>query len=272
MSNTNHPDWKIKTRNVFVILFQDDKKFFLNDTTRNSLWKVYDEHYRENHACTKALFAEYKKQMKLPGFFVLETIEGTNADGFQRCVIWSKYFIEHGYACLAGPQMLGFVERLDTDDEELYQSIKNISLEEICSEDKNLFPDFKQKKSKKPAEKSNRKNCVRLELVLQKSEYDKFKKIADKYGISMTEFFLYCARHGGVINIDLSFIDQYIRRIEDFSNTLDAIASTILLSRDYSPADLERMHELSESVMESNGEVKIEIMQLIRKIRRMNNW
>lgn len=271
MSNTNHSDWEIKTRSIFVILFQDAQEFFLNDTTQKNLWKVYDEHYREHHACTKELFAKCKKRSKLPPIYLLDTLEGTAADGFQRCVLWAKYFVDHGYTCLAGPKMINFVEQLNTNEEE-YQSIKSIPIDEICSEEKNLFPDFKQKKAKKPAEKTYRKDCVRVELVLHKNEYEKFKAIAEKYGISMTEFFLHCARHGGVMNVDLSFIDQYIRRIEDFSNTLDGISSAILLSRDYFPANLERVYELSKDVTESNCEVKREILRFIRQIRRMNNW
>jgi len=272
MEHINRPDWEIKTRSIFVIIFERSKSFFLNDTTQKNLWKVYDEHYRERHSCTKKPFAESKNQNLLPPIFLLESIEGTSADAFQRCILWSKYFISKGYFCLTGEKIIDFVEKFDSDTDDFYQSIKDIPIEKICPEDKNLYPEFKQKKEKSLSQKELRRNSVRLELVIHKKEYENFKKTADEHGISMTEFFLYCARHGDIMCIDLSAINQYLRMIEDYSNTLDGIIATILLSREYFPTDLERMYELSHEVISSNSEVKKEIIRLCRKIRRINNW
>lgn len=272
MEQTKQPGSEFKSRSVFVILFEQDKSFFINSTTQKNLWKVYDEHYRERHACTRKEFAKSKIDNHLPPFFLLDAVEGTATDAFQRCILWSKFFIEKGYSCLAGAKMIELAECFDGDEDAFYQSIKEISVREICPDEKNLFPNFKQNKAKSPGKKANRNDSVRLELVLHKNEHEHFKKTADEYGISMTELFLHYARHGIVINVDMEFIDQYLRKIEDYSNTLDAIISTILLSRDYFPAHMERMQKLSCDVIESNNEVKKEIIRLCRQIRRKNNW
>lgn len=269
MSNRNNPNWEIKSRTIFVIIFEQNKSFFLNSTTQKNLWKVYDDHYRERYAYTRKHFSECKKdEFCLPPIFILDTVEGTAADALGRCIVWSKYFVEKGYSCLAGTRMIELVDRLDLAEDAFYQSIKDISIEKMCPPEKNLFPNFKQQKAKKPGKKADREGCVRMELVFDESEYEKFKAIADELKISMTEFFLQCARHGGIYNFDMSVMDQYLKKIEDYSNTLDAIVVTILLSKDYFPPYIERMNKLSQDVIESNNEVKEELIRLCRQIRK----
>ena len=268
MSSRNNPDWETKPRYIFAIIFGQQKSFYLNSTTQKNLWKVYDEHYRERHSCTKKLFAEAKNK-ELPSMFLLETMEGTKANAFQRCIFWSKYFVEKGYSCLAGQKMNEQITQFDANQDS-FQSIIDIPIEKMCPAEGNLFPNFYQSKTKTPAKKANRENFVRFELVLHESEHMRFKKIADEYGISMTEFFLHCARHGDVIRVDMTSIDQYLHKIEDYVNTLDAIVASILLSRDYFPSYVERISDLCKDVIDSNETVKKEIIRVCRQIRRLN--
>ena len=169
--------------------------------------------------------------------------------------------------------MYEFIMKTETELKIEYEQIQTIPLSELCAEENNLFPEFRNSSKRKRTEKTSRDpNIARIELRIKKKDYEHYKKIAEENGIAMSDFFVLCAKHGGVIQVDTVFLEEYIRKMNGYSNSLAGIISTILISKRYFPADLERIHELSQEVIKSNHEVKDEIARLCRQIRRMNGW
>ena len=262
--------WEKKERSIYAILFEEQKAFYVGKTVISNLWKAYDFHYRGKNAVTDTLFEQYKNTDQLPKMFLLNKIIGTDHEAFRHCVIWSKYFYEKGFECLNGDRMKEFIADLDTETEALYETIQTIPVSEICSDEKNLFPEFRNSSKKKRSEKTRMDpDKVRFELVITKKEYDYFKEVAGKYGVSVTELFLDCARHGDIFSLDTSVLEEYIRVSKGYSNMLSGIIATILLSMEYVPSDIDRLCEISEAMIETNKLTKREMERLCRTMVRM---
>lgn len=262
--------WEIKERSIYAILFEEQKTFYIGKTVISNLWKAYDFHYRGKNAITDQLFEQYKGTGQLPKMFLLDKVLGTDHEAFQHCIVWSKYFSENGFTCLCGDKMKSFIADLDAETETLYFSIRDIPLSQICSEDKNLFPEFRNSSKRKRSDSTRiDPDKVRFELIMSREEYDFYKKSADKYGVSMTQLFLDCIRHGDVFQLDTSVLEEYIRISKGYSNMLSGIISTILTSMQYVPSDIDRLCEVSKEVIETNKLTKRELERLCRTMLRM---
>ena len=134
MKKKSEKNWDVKPRKIVVILFEETKEFFINDTTQQRLWRYYDEHFRERLSITRKHFALYKERKQLPPMFHICTVNGTIADTFIRKMEVAKYFIDHGYASLVKGRLLAEVEEFtDWDKSEYYLSIKDIPVEVMLS-------------------------------------------------------------------------------------------------------------------------------------------
>lgn len=270
MVTRNSNDWEIKTRTIFALVFPIERSVFIGKTTMKSLWKAYDHHYRERMRFTKPLFAKYKSDDLLPEMYRLEEIVGRDCDAFERCILWSKFFDDHDYELILGERMYRFTDDLDEDMQKKYtQLAANTSLENLCSKEKSLFPEFKKSKQKEQnAHENSPKNKRRIEITVSDSLYHHIKDAAEKHSLSMNRYIIECVNNGGVIELDTTFIKEYIRDIASFHYILSGVVSTILLSRKYFPADMERMYNLSQDVMQSNKEVMDRVTKLYRSVRR----
>ena len=270
MVTRNSNDWEIKTRTIFAIVSPIERSVFIGKTTMKSLWKAYDHHYRERMHFTKSLFAKYKSNDMLPEMYRLDEIVGRDCDAFEKCILWSKFFDNHDYELILGERIYRFTDTLDEDMQEKYTSLfENSSLEKLCSKEKNLFPNFKKCKQKEQTEQDHiQKSQHRIEITVSDSFYHQIKEASQKHGLSMNRYIIECVNNGGVIELDASSISEYMTRVGRYSNTLNGIISTILLSGKYYPADMERMYQLSLDVMQSNKEVSKQVFKLCRSVRR----
>lgn len=270
MSKKNSNNWETVPRKIFLFLFEEDRSFFINDSTQESNWKYYDGHFRERYTATREQFAKSKKTSKLPPLFLLDTVIGTGADAFQRKIEWSKYFVEQGYKCLAGEKMNEIVREFDSGESEFYESIKNLPLTQFCSPDKNLFPEFKKSSRNKRTKTSKLPpDLFRISVFVREKEYLKYKKKADEYGVPMSEYILDCVRLGGTFQVDTSFMERYIKEIDHCYNLFSGMLATYLISKKYYPTDIIKMEELCKQIADSNVAVKEEIIRLNRQLKRM---
>ena len=262
---------EVRNRSIYVLIFENERAFFVGKTVIENLWKVFDSHFRGQNALTRELFQDYIQAQKLPKMFLLNKITGTDNDAFQYCIAWSKFFFEKGYKVLAGEKMEEFIADSDPAMEQLYQQIRDIKVDEICSEKHTLFPEFgNSSKRKRSASSTQDPDKIRIEVILKKNEYLYFKKLAKEYGVSMSQLFLHFARHGDYIRMDTRALEEYVRTMKGSSNMLSGIISTILLSMQYFPSDIDRLCEVSEKMIETNREAKQEIERLCRAISRMS--
>lgn len=265
--------WEKKPRKIIVILFEETKEFFINDTVQQSLWKYYDEHFRGRVRLTRDLFSAYKERGKLPPAFHICTVDGTIGDTFIRKMEVAKYFIDHGYSCLVKGELLSSVEEFtDWDKSEFYLSIKDIPVEILCAPEKNLFPEFKNSSKNQRTEKSQLPPDVhRIQLLVRDEEYMKYKKLAKDYGVSMSEYILACARNGGLIRVDTSFLGEYSHKMDNCYDLCKGMLVTFLMSGNYLPSDIVKMQKIKDEIEESNNQVRAAMANFLRKFRYLKS-
>ena len=260
---------EVLNRKICVLIFPESREVYVDRTTAKSLWQYYDGHYRERNQITAPAFRNYKSQNLLPEFYLLQEVFGTDSQAFSYCIAWSKRFSESGYELL-GSKMSNFIEEMDAEIESIYYSIQDISIQEICSKSKNLFPEFKQIGPTKRAlhtQTDDKKH--RISVSLTDCERQKIKKLAEKYGVTMSEYILECVRLGGVFQIDTLFLEKYINQADRLQQTLDGMLATYLLSGEYYPADMVRFEKLSDQICQSNTAVAKEFIRFTKELRAL---
>lgn len=267
-SKTN-PKYEDKKRKICVFIFPETKEAYVDKTAAKDLWRYYDNHYRERNTMTKQAFRRGKEDDLLPEFYLLEEIFGTDSQAFGRCIAWSKYFSEAGYGLLSS-KMNDFINEMDAETQEIYESIRTVSMQEICSKDKNLFPKFKKKGPNKRTEKSKLKaDERRITLYLKEKEYQKIKETAEQYGVTMSEYIFECVRFGGRLQLDTTFLEQYVHKLDDCQNVFTGMLTTYLLSGEYYSADILKMEEIGAEIARSNDDVKREIIRFYKHFRHL---
>lgn len=262
--------WDIKPRKIVVILFEETKEFFINDTAEENLWKYYDNHDRGRVAKTRTLFALYKQKNQRPPIFHICTVNGTIGDTFIRKMEVVKYFTDHGYTSLVKGELLASVEEYtDWDKSEFYLSIKDIQVEVMCAPEKNLFPNFKNNKPQRTENCRLREDEFRIELRVKKDEYEKYKNLAQKYGVPMTDYILECARNGGLIQVDTFFLEEYIHKIDNCHDLCKGLLVAFLMSGNYYPSDIVKMQKIKDEIGKSNSSVQATMVNFYRSLRRL---
>ena len=262
--------WEQKERKILVIIFENSREFFINDTYQDSVWKYYDSHFRGKYWLTKSRFEACKAADELPPIYCLDAVTGTKNDAFQIKLAWAKYFCDHDYAPVVGPNMQRIIDDFEPEESLLYQGIKDIPVKKILRADKNLLPDFRRAGKQKRSENSSLKPGVRqLTLRMTEREYMIYAARAEQHGLSLSQYIRECARLGGVLSIDISGLSDYRYDVAKCSNKITGLFQTILLSGNYFPADMAMLQDCCNKICESNGKVDRLITRLCRQLRRM---
>lgn len=280
MKKKANSDWKVRKRSVYLFLFEETKGFFINDTIQKNLWHVYEEHYREKRKATKKEFAQYKKEEKLPAMFLLEALEGTASDAFQYQISWSRYFIAHGYVCLAGKKMVQIVENTPEEEDLCYQNIKNRPIEEVCAPEKSLYPNFGRERKGSSEREQQDLNYKRFEMRLSNDQYSNIKTNAEAENLTMTEYVLRCIRKQNAgKSLDGDQMKTYLKRLDllydeicGYQKSLEDLLSALILGKNYLPRDAQFLLAVNQHVEKLIRELKTEILRLYRLLRRTNYW
>lgn len=263
---------EIKNRKLYVILFPNSKTFFVLDTIHKNIWHVYDNHYRGRSSPTKKQFELCKKENNLPPMYYLGELTGTVYDSFQRKVEWSKYFFEHGFKCLAGEKMEQILNEFTPEDNDFYNSIKNIPIENIINPELNLMKDFRKiGKTPRKSENSRYDGKHVIRLVLWEEEYETYKKRAKEYGVPMSEYIMTCVKLSTPFVVNTEFITKYIDEINSCSNLFKGLLRTYFLSKEYFDADVLSMKKISNNILKTNFQVEEELFSLCLRLRRLRD-
>ncbi len=253
---------------IYALIFNESNEVFVERTSTKNLWLVFNAHYNKENPMTRVLFSEYIERNTLPQMYLLSEALTTRKGAYKHCVAWSKLFSEYGYKPI-GTKMEDEIQDADEEIAILYEAIKDVQIDDVCAKNRSLYPDFKNSKKGKRTEKSKYKpDDARIEIVLKKTEYENYKEAAQRYGVTIPEYILHHLRFDGVVRFDTYCLEEYILAIDNYSKMLSGIIATIVLSKEYMPADIEQLVKASEGVIKTNQEAKRAINSLCRAVTR----
>lgn len=249
---------------IFVILFPEEKAFFVWKTPAESLKQTYKWHYYYRSSKTKLLFEKARKRGLVPPVYCLETLETTHEKAFLHCIAWTKYFMEKGFSSCCGDFVDKYTEELREETKQIFDSIKEQKLEELCPAGGDLFPDFGQRKQQKQILNSNI-----LNFRTSMEEYEKIKLAAGNTSLTMTEYCKKMVLNGRVIEVDPEVFNDLSRYVNEFvirDNLLKNILAAIYSTRTYFPTDLAVIQEAIEENSKQQEAAFDSVKQVLKQL------
>lgn len=259
MSTSVSSNNTLALRQVYAVLFEHGKLFFIG-TTSSSLSQIYYDHQKGRRYTTRAAALAETSFGASPRLYLLHTLHGTAADAFPYLVVWACVLQDAGYACL-NPR--GFCQRLQCPTPEetaLYQSLAVHAVEEIFSSEKALFPKPTSDKSSNPSKRT-------ITVTVSAQEHAAYTARAEECGISISELTRECLRLGSHVSIDLSTLTGCLRGIEQCQRLLHEALARYTTSGACTPSGCAELRAISDRLQQSTSEVTHEVSRLCKKLQ-----
>ncbi len=138
--NMNDPRfWEIQARHIFVIIFETENLYFINDTVVDNDRRYYWEHWHERNRITREHIRLCKERNEVPPMYYLDTVVGTKADSFARKLDWAVYLEESGYECMV-EALYPFIDNYEATD--YYKQISRYPFELVFTEDHEIYHEY----------------------------------------------------------------------------------------------------------------------------------
>lgn len=226
---------------IFVILSPFDKSCFVWKTPINKLRDIYKYHYYLNSPKTKELFERARENNIVPPMYHLQTVDTSQKKAFLYCIAWTKLFEDHGYVSISGEVIDKYTDELREETYKIYESIKEVPLNEICSEGNDLFPDFGRERKKNKTKKK-----TAISFLLDDKELETVKSAAEQNGLTLADYCKQSSLNGRVVKVDVDAFDLISECYKEFSarnKVLMQILIEIHRTGNYIPADLKIIQE-----------------------------
>lgn len=259
MSTSVSSNNTLALRQVYAVLFEHGKLFFIG-TTSSSLSQIYYDHQKGRRYTTRAAALAETSFGASPRLYLLHTLHGTAADAFPYLVVWACVLQDAGYACL-NPR--GFCQRLQCPTPEetaLYQNLAVRSFDDFFSAEKALFPTPASDKSSKPSKHT-------ITITVSAQEHTTYTARAKAQGVSLSELTRECLQLGGHFAIDLSSLTACLRSLESCQQQLHDALTRYTLSGAYTPSGSAELRAISDRLQQSSSEVAHEVSRLCKKLQ-----
>ena len=264
--NTSPEEEKMHT--IFAIIFKEEMEVFVNSTAEKNLWKTYDGHYRGRFASTKARFQRSIEQGYKPEFYELDTYWGLKSDGLSCRIAWSKLLSEAGYKLVLEEKMRPMIDDFLPETEKEYQRIKQSSLSELLSSEKNAAEKYHTTKQETDKKEKKHNDIYRIDVKADEKTYRFIKEKAAKYGVSMNELMLISVQSGDKIVLDTSILEKILNRMNELTVMLQGIFTNILLAGKYKSRHIKELRMAIEEIKSNDDELKKEVIQLCKRLKK----
>lgn len=258
MSKSNFPHEKIELHQIYAVLFEHDRSFYVGSTT-STLDQVYYDHRKGRRHTTRAAALAAGAS---PRLYLLHTLHGTKKDLFPHLVVWAHFLQEGGYTCLNPPNFCQRIRYFTPEDAALYQnqSLAVHSFEDIFSSEKALFPKPASAKRDEPARRT-------ITITVSAQEHATYTARAKEQNVSLSELTRECLQLGGHFAIDLSTLTACLRSLESCQQQMHGILTRYMLSGECTFSGSAELRDISEKIQQSASGVNREVVRLCRKLQ-----
>lgn len=224
---------------------------------------AYKHHVQQKAATSRDFIARAKAEGVFPKMYLLEEVNAHVFAAFGYCVVWSKYFIEHGYTPVCGEKYLTYTEELTETNEALYDRIKDLPLESVLCDEHLLVADYKPR-DKAPVEHNDtpNKECT-ISIHLSPADYELLTFKAKEQHMSLSKYCRTMALNGYIARID---VWEYLTELRYFKDVLQKILIAILQHGKYYPADIDNVFKLQKMVDDNQHKVMKSVAKQSRQL------
>ena len=251
---------------IFVILFPEEKSFFISKTKEGNLKQTYKKHFYGERARTKDLFMRARQMAVVPPMYSLESLETTEKNAFLHCIAWAKYFSEQGLTSCCGESINQHTNELKKECKKIYEKIESKNLSEVCPPGKDLFPNFGRIQVKNETPK---KNIISFRVT--KKEYEHIQNAAAELSVTPTDYCKKMIRNGCAVIVDPEVFNMFSKYINEFvkrDQLLKGILSAIYSMRVYSPADLDIIQQAIRENADQQKQALNEVRAILKELNQ----
>lgn len=246
---------------IYVILSEISEEFIVWKIKSGNAYTAYKDHARLKSLYTKELFRQSIEQKKMPKMYLLETINCSQRDAMKHCIVWTKYFREHGKTPLTKDIMMDYTDTLDEQSIAIYDEIKDKTLEEIINPETVIVDNYQSKKwnnsTKSTSEKSEKSKQIKI--VVNPEQYKIIKNKADYLQMPIAKYGRIMMVNGFVFRFDFA---EYLNEIRSIKRVIQDIQEAIYQSGRYFPSDLENLEKCINEV----NDVQRKMMKYTAKV------
>lgn len=249
---------------IYVILSEISEEFIVWKIKSGNAYTAYKDHARLKSLYTKDLFLRSIEQMKMPKMYLLETVNCSQREAMKHCIVWTKYFREHGITPLAGEVMVDYTDTLDEQSLVLYEEIKNRPFEEIINPETAIVENYRSKSWSKNTNGTTEKpkNSKQIKIVANPEQYQIIQKKADYLNMPIAKYGRTMMVNGFVFRFDFA---EYLDEIRRIKRVIQDIQEAIYQSGRYFPSDLENLEKCIDEVNDVQRKMMKETFKIIKK-------
>lgn len=237
----------------------EDKKIYVSRTGQNRVRKTYTEHIKLRVNKTKDLFMRAAEENVLPPIYILEFSCITKREAFRRCVAWTRYFLDHGYAQTTQDCIGEYANNLTDITLSHYNKIKDEPISEVLQPAGGLFPEYGKRR--------NENTETVISVRFDPAEYPIVKEKAEALGLSLGAYCKKMTLNGRVLQPDLSFLGDYVNDFTEIKKLLRQILFTNYTTGKYYPADIKNIQNCIEQVTAIQKEAYDQLEKVVRAFR-----
>lgn len=232
---------------IYVILSEISDEFIVWKAQSGNCYMAYRHHASQRYSRTKELFSRSNEQRKMPKMYLLETVNCSQREAMKYCIVWTKYFMEHGKTPLVGETMIEYTETLDEQSLALYNEIKDQQMEEFINADTAIIENYRPRSWEKEEEKTGKKKggTKQIKLNVNQLDYSIIEENAKEANMKVAAYCKAMAANGFIFRIDYA---PYIEELMKISRTIYEIESIIYHAGKYYPSDLENLQKCLDEV------------------------
>lgn len=249
---------------IYVILSEISEEFIVWKIKSGNAYTAYKDHARLKSLYTKDLFLRSIEQMKMPKMYLLETINCSQREAMKHCIVWTKYFREHGKTPLAGEVMVDYTDTLDEQSLALYEEIKDRPFEEIIGPETAIVENYQPKSWNRDAKDTTEKTISsrQIKIVANPEQYKIIQKKADYLNMPIAKYGRIMMVNGFVFRFDFA---EYLKEIRRIKRVMQDIQEAIYQSGRYFPSDLENLEKCIDEVNDVQRKMMKDTAKIVKK-------
>lgn len=242
-------DTSIKEIDIYVIVSRINREVFVWKTKSSNCYKAYKEHAAGRYARTKTLFEKSEKQGLFPYMYLLETLQTTDELAFRHCIVWTKYFTNHGYTSCGYKTVDRYSEDMNEDTLSIYDKIKNLPLESVLRIEQIVVHKYKRQQKKKVSDNSE------ITIYLESDDYEMVRKKAMELNLNLVDYCKSMVLNGCIQSIAPPPILEHTAEVREAKIILKQVLYAYYRNGRYYPADLETIQKMIDKITDAEKKV-----------------
>ncbi len=260
----------LKDISIYALCFPIDHNVYIWKSLSHNLKSAYKDHVTGHCAATKELVNATQESGLLPHMYLLSEVYTTQRLAFNHCVAWARYFQEHGYEVTAGKSAERYMGSLSPHQQEVYDSICQIPLESVVSDNLNLYPNYCKGETRAQVRAASENGRKFIAVPLSPDEAQALDRAVAAAGTSRAAYCREIILQGSTVHIDYGPTFKIYHTMLDCREQIKQAAQAIYIQGSYDLSDMVTLQYLADAILCSADKLRTAFTSSIQVIKQQN--